>query len=140
MALRFAARKASSAPAFLTRSAAAARRQASSSSSSSPQFSPKSKSTKKVSDDRLASVIDAVNDRKLPPELRGQRNNVRCTFNSFRMILISRKVFCRSLHFCALLISRDLPLDNFSKFLEIFRLVIWNPNFGSILSDLCVFT
>ncbi|XP_047973454.1 dnaJ homolog subfamily C member 28-like [Salvia hispanica] len=77
MALRFAARKASSAPAFLTRSAAAARRQASSSSSSSPQFSPKSKSTKKVSDDRLASVIDAVNDRKLPPELRGQRNNVR---------------------------------------------------------------
>ncbi|KAG6412083.1 hypothetical protein SASPL_124749 [Salvia splendens] len=73
MALRFAARKTSSAPAFLTRSAAPGRRQAS--SSSSPQFSPKS--TKKVSDDRLASVIDAVNDRKLPPELRGQRNNVR---------------------------------------------------------------
>ncbi|KAF9594684.1 hypothetical protein IFM89_034367 [Coptis chinensis] len=27
--------------------------------------------------DRLSSVIDAVNDRKLPPELRGQRNAVR---------------------------------------------------------------
>ncbi|KAI3746391.1 hypothetical protein L6452_08823 [Arctium lappa] len=27
--------------------------------------------------DRLSGVIDAVNDRKLPPELRGQRNNVR---------------------------------------------------------------
>ncbi|EYU38588.1 hypothetical protein MIMGU_mgv1a020158mg, partial [Erythranthe guttata] len=31
----------------------------------------------KVSSDRLSSVIDTVNDRKLPPELRGQRNNVR---------------------------------------------------------------
>ncbi|KAI3989374.1 hypothetical protein MKX01_026413 [Papaver californicum] len=27
--------------------------------------------------DRLSAVIDAVNDRKLPPELRGQRNAVR---------------------------------------------------------------
>ncbi|GAB4833528.1 hypothetical protein Ancab_031771 [Ancistrocladus abbreviatus] len=27
--------------------------------------------------DRLSAVIDAVNDRKLPPELRGQRNSVR---------------------------------------------------------------
>uniref|UniRef100_A0A7N0SVD0 DnaJ homologue subfamily C member 28 conserved domain-containing protein n=1 Tax=Kalanchoe fedtschenkoi TaxID=63787 RepID=A0A7N0SVD0_KALFE len=27
--------------------------------------------------DRLSGVIDAVNDRKLPPELRGQRNNIR---------------------------------------------------------------
>ncbi|KAK1389564.1 hypothetical protein POM88_017742 [Heracleum sosnowskyi] len=27
--------------------------------------------------DRLSGVIDAVNDRKLPPELRGQRNAVR---------------------------------------------------------------
>ncbi|KAL5742858.1 hypothetical protein ACOSP7_029590 [Xanthoceras sorbifolium] len=27
--------------------------------------------------DRLSSVIDSVNDRKLPPELRGQRNSVR---------------------------------------------------------------
>ncbi|XP_057785696.1 uncharacterized protein LOC131003233 [Salvia miltiorrhiza] len=77
MALRFAARKivSSSAPALLPRSAAAGRRQASSSSSSSPSSSPKA--SKKVTDDRLASVIDAVNDRKLPPELRGQRNNVR---------------------------------------------------------------
>ncbi|KAL1566026.1 dnaJ subfamily C member 28-like [Salvia divinorum] len=77
MALRFAERKtvSSSAPAFITRSAEAGRKQASSSSSSSPHFSPKS--SKKVTDDRLATVIDAVNDRKLPPELRGQRNNVR---------------------------------------------------------------
>ncbi|KAK6152349.1 hypothetical protein DH2020_014984 [Rehmannia glutinosa] len=37
----------------------------------------KSGPNKKVTNDRLASVIDAVNDRKLPPELRGQRNNVR---------------------------------------------------------------
>ncbi|KAL9243405.1 hypothetical protein vseg_017298 [Gypsophila vaccaria] len=27
--------------------------------------------------ERLSAVIDAANDRKLPPELRGQRNNVR---------------------------------------------------------------
>ncbi|XP_071691425.1 uncharacterized protein [Rutidosis leptorrhynchoides] len=32
---------------------------------------------KKMFDDRLSGVIDSVNDRKLPPELRGQRNNVR---------------------------------------------------------------
>nr|GEY80992.1 hypothetical protein [Tanacetum cinerariifolium] len=31
----------------------------------------------KKKSDRLSGVIDAVNDRKLPPELRGQRNNVR---------------------------------------------------------------
>ncbi|KAL8509308.1 hypothetical protein ACS0TY_016493 [Phlomoides rotata] len=49
----------------------------SSSSSSSSSFPSSPKSSKKVPDDRLASVIDAVNDRKLPPELRGQRNNVR---------------------------------------------------------------
>ncbi|KAL4578792.1 hypothetical protein LXL04_014923 [Taraxacum kok-saghyz] len=32
---------------------------------------------KKKMQDRLSGVIDAVNDRKLPPELRGQRNNIR---------------------------------------------------------------
>ncbi|KAK6126262.1 hypothetical protein DH2020_040007 [Rehmannia glutinosa] len=46
-------------------------------SSSSSSSSPSPKPNKKVTNDRLASVIDAVNDRKLPPELRGQRNNVR---------------------------------------------------------------
>ncbi|KAI3796843.1 hypothetical protein L1987_39529 [Smallanthus sonchifolius] len=34
------------------------------------------KPNKKTSD-RLSGVIDAVNDRKLPHELRGQRNNIR---------------------------------------------------------------
>ncbi|KAL3825832.1 hypothetical protein ACJIZ3_021861 [Penstemon smallii] len=34
-------------------------------------------SSSKVNSDRLSSVIDTVNDSKLPPELRGQRNNVR---------------------------------------------------------------
>ncbi|CAK8571486.1 unnamed protein product [Lathyrus sativus] len=48
----------------------------SSSSSSSPSSSGTTKPDKKLGD-RLSSVIDAVNDRKLPPELRGQRNNVR---------------------------------------------------------------
>ncbi|KAJ1394061.1 DnaJ subfamily c member 28-like protein [Sesbania bispinosa] len=48
----------------------------SSSSSSSPASSDKSKTEKKKLVDRLSAVIDAVNDRKLPPELRGQRNNV----------------------------------------------------------------
>eukprot|EP00256_Glycine_max_P066376 XP_025980971.1 dnaJ homolog subfamily C member 28 isoform X1 [Glycine max] len=47
-----------------------------SSSFSSPSSSGKSKTGKKLTD-RLSSVIDAVNDRKLPPELRGQHNNVR---------------------------------------------------------------
>ncbi|CAI9762103.1 unnamed protein product [Fraxinus pennsylvanica] len=43
---------------------------------SSP-LSPSSSKPKKVTTDRLSAVIDAVNDSKLPPELRGQRNNVR---------------------------------------------------------------
>ncbi|RDX82037.1 DnaJ-like subfamily C member 28 [Mucuna pruriens] len=47
-----------------------------SSSSSSSSSSGKPKTAKKLTD-RLSAVIDAVNDRKLPPELRGQRNNVR---------------------------------------------------------------
>ncbi|MBA0838199.1 hypothetical protein Goarm_010278 [Gossypium armourianum] len=38
--------------------------------------SSSSKREKKITD-RLSAVIDAVNDRKLPPELRGQRNKVR---------------------------------------------------------------
>lgn len=84
MALRFAARKtlSSSAP-LLWRPAAAARRSASSSSSSPI------KPNKKASDDRLASVIDAVNDRKLPPELRGQRNNVRSVFYDLSLLINS---------------------------------------------------
>ncbi|KAG8501016.1 hypothetical protein CXB51_003079 [Gossypium anomalum] len=53
---------------------------ASSSSSSSTTTtgsnSSSSKREKKITD-RLSAVIDAVNDRKLPPELRGQRNNFR---------------------------------------------------------------
>ncbi|KAK2983744.1 hypothetical protein RJ640_024097 [Escallonia rubra] len=55
------------------------RRASSSSSSSSPPSSPNTGSArpnKKITD-RLSGVIDAVNDRKLPPELRGQRNAVR---------------------------------------------------------------
>lgn len=56
------------------------RASSSSSSSSSPSCSsPSNKSEKKQKKmvDRLSAVIDAVNDRKLPPELRGQRNSVR---------------------------------------------------------------
>lgn len=46
------------------------------SSSSSSSSSSSKKPSGKIKD-RLSSVIDAVNDRKLPPELRGQRNAVR---------------------------------------------------------------
>lgn len=46
------------------------------SSSSSPE-SEFPKTNKKKMTDRLSGVIDAVNDRKLPPELRGQRGAVR---------------------------------------------------------------
>ncbi|XP_058003450.1 uncharacterized protein LOC110662667 isoform X2 [Hevea brasiliensis] len=42
----------------------------------SSSYSSSSKPDKKITD-RLSAVIDAVNDRKLPPELRGQRNAVR---------------------------------------------------------------
>ena len=49
----------------------------SSSSSQSSTSSGKSSKAEKRLVDRLSAVIDAVNDRKLPPELRGQRNNVR---------------------------------------------------------------
>ncbi|XP_073043492.1 uncharacterized protein [Primulina eburnea] len=45
-------------------------------SSSSPSTSLANRS-KKINGDRLSAVIDSVNDRKLPPELRGQRNGVR---------------------------------------------------------------
>ncbi|CAN4118154.1 unnamed protein product [Withania somnifera] len=44
------------------------------SSSSSEGHFPK---TNKKMSDRLSGVIDAVNDRKLPPELRGQRDAIR---------------------------------------------------------------
>ncbi|XP_004497574.1 uncharacterized protein [Cicer arietinum] len=44
---------------------------------SSSSSSGNSKPDNKKLVDRLSTVIDAVNDRKLPPELRGQRNNVR---------------------------------------------------------------
>lgn len=41
-------------------------------------FTPNRRTNNKnISTDRLSAVIDATNDRKLPPELRGQRNNVR---------------------------------------------------------------
>ncbi|PRQ43704.1 putative DnaJ subfamily C, member 28 domain-containing protein [Rosa chinensis] len=43
------------------------------SSSSSKSEKPE----KKKPLDRLSTIIDAVNERKLPPELRGQRNTVR---------------------------------------------------------------
>ncbi|XP_057983065.1 uncharacterized protein LOC131167972 isoform X2 [Malania oleifera] len=47
------------------------------SSSSSPSFSSPAQPSEKKITDRLSGVIDAVNDRKLPPELRGRRNFVR---------------------------------------------------------------
>lgn len=51
------------------------------SSSVSLDYPPSLEAARKLKknslNDRLSSVIDAVNDRKLPPELRGQRNNVR---------------------------------------------------------------
>lgn len=45
-------------------------------SSSSSSKSDKAEK-KKPAGGRLSAVIDAVNDSKLPPELRGQRNNIR---------------------------------------------------------------
>ncbi|KAF5473737.1 hypothetical protein F2P56_005699 [Juglans regia] len=50
---------------------------ASSSPSPSSSSSNKSPKAEKKLVDRLSAVIDAVNDRKLPPELRGQRDSVR---------------------------------------------------------------
>ncbi|XP_056175824.1 uncharacterized protein LOC130140461 [Syzygium oleosum] len=61
------------------RAASSSSPSSSSSSSSSSPPSPDgaaSKPQKKITD-RLSAVIDAVNDRKLPPELRGRRNSVR---------------------------------------------------------------
>ncbi|XP_021737811.1 uncharacterized protein LOC110704331 [Chenopodium quinoa] len=50
----------------------------SSSAASADYASSSNRKTKKSNQtDRLSAVIDAANDRKLPPELRGQRNNVR---------------------------------------------------------------
>uniref|UniRef100_A0A1D1Z4Z0 DnaJ subfamily C member 28 n=1 Tax=Anthurium amnicola TaxID=1678845 RepID=A0A1D1Z4Z0_9ARAE len=47
-------------------------------SSSSPSSSPsQSKAQQKKPGHRLSSVIDAVNERKFPPELRGRANAVR---------------------------------------------------------------
>lgn len=46
-------------------------------SSSSPYLSSEKKAPEKRKEERLSAVTDAVNDQKLPPELRGQRNNVR---------------------------------------------------------------
>ncbi|XP_031102395.1 dnaJ homolog subfamily C member 28-like [Ipomoea triloba] len=46
------------------------------SESDSAETASSQKSTKKLTD-RLSAVVDAVNDRKLPPEFRGRRNAVR---------------------------------------------------------------
>ncbi|XP_059296553.1 uncharacterized protein LOC132049673 [Lycium ferocissimum] len=46
-------------------------------SSTTPPESQFPKSNNKKISDRLSGVIDAVNDRNLPPELRGQRDAVR---------------------------------------------------------------
>lgn len=51
--------------------------------------SSSSKKPKKDVNDRLSGVIDAVNDRKLPPELRGQRNAVRYYYYYNILILLS---------------------------------------------------
>jgi DnaJ family protein C protein 28 len=51
-------------------------RRASSSSTTNSSTASPNNSNKKITD-RLSTVIDAVNDRKLPPELRGQRNAFR---------------------------------------------------------------
>ncbi|CAN0878991.1 DnaJ homolog subfamily C member 28 [Linum grandiflorum] len=59
---------------FLTRGFASSYYSSFWSSSSSPDSSSK---PRKKTEDRMSTVIDAVNDRKLPPELRGQRNSVR---------------------------------------------------------------
>ncbi|CAK7343290.1 unnamed protein product [Dovyalis caffra] len=50
----------------------------SSSASSSSISKPHDNKEKRTREEqRLSAVLDAVNDRKLPPELRGQRNSVR---------------------------------------------------------------
>ncbi|KVI07966.1 dnaJ homolog subfamily C member 28-like isoform X2 [Cynara cardunculus var. scolymus] len=49
----------------------------STSSSSEDDSATAARNPNKKISERLSGVIDAVNDRKLPPELRGQRNNVR---------------------------------------------------------------
>ncbi|XP_076954753.1 uncharacterized protein LOC143629336 [Bidens hawaiensis] len=46
-------------------------------SSSSEFGEPAARKPKNKASDRLSGVIDAVNDRKLPPQLRGQRSNIR---------------------------------------------------------------
>lgn len=58
---------------------------------STTETSPKIREEKNMITNRLAGVIDAVNDRKLPPELRGQRNNIRFVFD-FNSIRTSQKL------------------------------------------------
>ncbi|XWS55919.1 hypothetical protein CRYUN_Cryun09bG0041400 [Craigia yunnanensis] len=57
----------------------------SSSTATTSSNSSSSKREKKITD-RLSAVIDAVNDRKLPPELRGQRNAVRSETNIINVV------------------------------------------------------
>ncbi|KAI8563194.1 hypothetical protein RHMOL_Rhmol03G0093700 [Rhododendron molle] len=73
-----AARAAASSPLIGTvgRGVSKPRWASSSSTSNSSTTSPGKNPDKKITE-RLSGVIDAVNDRKLPPELRGQRNAVR---------------------------------------------------------------
>ncbi|KAK6126289.1 hypothetical protein DH2020_039934 [Rehmannia glutinosa] len=102
MALRLTARRTLSPSAPLLQKSASAGdisivrrgRWRSSSSSSSSSSSPSPKPNKKVTNDRLASVIDAVNDRKLPPELRGQRNNVRTFKQRARFLCVCVVCVC----------------------------------------------
>ncbi|KAK9127601.1 hypothetical protein Syun_016398 [Stephania yunnanensis] len=43
--------------------------------------------------DRLASVMDAIHDRSLPPELRGRRNAVRLVFRYNLIVPFGRQMF-----------------------------------------------
>lgn len=72
MATRLARRTRSSSSLFRRWTEISGLRRPSSSSSKSEKPEKKKKPL-----DRLSTIIDAVNERKLPPELRGRRNTVR---------------------------------------------------------------
>lgn len=78
-------------------------------------------------EERLSAVIDAVNDRKLPPELRGQRNSVRSVPSCS---LLPAFIICNTNNSCSLLLllllfgCRKIKSVVLSSFIKVLRFCI----------------
>lgn len=76
---------------------------------------------------RLSAVIDAVNDRKLPPELRGQRNSVRLVPSCSLLpafIICNTNNSCSFCYYYYYYLAGKIKSVVWSSFIEVLRFCI----------------